>query len=246
MAHLRLFWLTALALACVSCSSTIYQVAEARYTGKQATEAPHIIDHGDLRLAYNFWTQDGLMGCTITNQTQGPLVLDLTQSSVVFDGQTQPYFEREEFQFSSRAINFVRWYGTTKGSGQAQKRTGRLLLPPGAHFTLEEIPIAYPFLSPEQLNDVSAWKDSVDIQAPAFHFRHYLAYFSPQTPDEVTYLDDPFEVQQLHGLSRSRFQARESAPLAFYARQRDLDAAGPVLIAGVLFGLVLVIMAGNG
>lgn len=216
MKHLRCLLLVLLLPLLSGCTSSLYQVASLRYDGPQPMPNPATVDHERLQLRYHFWGDGGYLGCEVHNPNAYPMVVDLSQSSLIIDGQARPYVDVSRLGSGGQAL---------------------LTIPPQASISLTSLPLGYTVTPGNKLPRMRTQQELAD--PPGFSFRHYLTYHPAGQPDKAWVIDNPFTVASTVVMGSDAFQQQTADPMRMYAFEERVNPASSFL------GVLLVMGAGG-
>ncbi len=114
-----------IALAMTSCKSTCYQVYNV--VAPEATSAESKIEYvyDDITVSYNFWSNGGEPGFTITNNSDKVVNVDLTKSFFILNGTSYDYYiDRESTSVVTGGVAAAYW-GLLKSASAGMSQTIR-------------------------------------------------------------------------------------------------------------------------
>lgn len=83
-----------LTLIISSCKQLYYQVYDIQATNLVEQENAIIYENEDLKILYNFWTENGIVGFILENKTDNDLFVDMSQTFFILNGEAHDYYEK--------------------------------------------------------------------------------------------------------------------------------------------------------
>ncbi len=209
----------------------MYQVSNIKYRGEHQSEIPHIIDHGEISIAYDFWAEGGKIEFGIFNHMNVPVMIDFSQSSLIIDGSTFPYFQnRAVTDYSTSGVVMDEGFYAERGHAVTQFDHATVFIAPNSEIIFRKFDPAVPVLRP------TATQFSEPMQMvfkDPHHFRHYLCYI---VEGETHYVDDHFVVSESYVMNEGDFQQmqqtinQERQMAMFYTLRSEDESSSEALI----------------
>jgi hypothetical protein len=237
--------LPALLLATSACTPQLaYQVLE--------THAATSSANPDVLLDYNFWNEGGVVACTVRNQTDAPLYVDLNRTQLIINGLAQDYYSDEQQTTTiargrSMATAYASpWLGYyTPGSASTQSSNSRTLhakpllqVPPRAAIVIGGLSAV-----PTRLFhcDLEKWRSSKPAtvafteEASPLKFRQFLTYSRRPDGSDARTIDHAFWVEKVSNMSLASFQGNRVRDESCGRKLATSHGAMPYAKAGNLY-----------
>ncbi|MDP5170077.1 MAG: hypothetical protein NWR72_07515 [Bacteroidia bacterium] len=171
------------------CQSTYYQVSKFAYTGENQGDAPHVIDHGDITISYDFWGHRNPVRFTVLNKLDKPIMMDFSQSSLIINDINLPYYQNvSNTTFQAQTDTWGFRYVETEGTATTEGDQATVLIAPGSKMTFQEFVLPVP----EGIQKVNAYKTIELDSVAAYSFRNFLCYRVVGEDAQPVFIDDAF------------------------------------------------------
>lgn len=184
----------------------IYQTRQS-----QTDRVDSVFENDTVRVAYNFWAENGQVSFGVTNKTTKPLYVDWKKSSYVKDGNRYNYWEDilTTVTASRSAPSIYRYQTVSVGASVSAKPEQISFIPPNATIYRSQYMIKAgtdaPFTNGSQINvkapvsgrNIQAKERAYQKRSSPINFRNYMTLSTSDKFTQEFYIDNEFYVSSI-------------------------------------------------
>jgi hypothetical protein len=243
--YLQSFSLSLMLIGFSACSNSFYQVLETTSNDAKLQGEQLVYENSEVKLTYNFWSNNGQIGFLMFNKTDKPIFIDWDKSHLIHNGISYDYWNDTEktnaYSVSksgyvnnviSNTVSLASGTKATMSEMTTAKPKKIVHVPPRSAVSVNTFNIqSTPFYDCDFKLRYSSAKNlkvkTFDKASSPAVFRNYITYSDNANADNYKIVDNEFYVSSIKNVSYQTFEGKSKIVTICTKRGEEYEVYKP-------------------